>query len=442
MDNRPSWFVSANMNHGVDQTSRFLEEGIWENRYTDKYIKLVKSIQVGDRIAIKITHNRKTNLPFDFHGKLVSVMSIKAIGVVTKNKNDGNTINVKWNNSEPKEWYFFTHIRTVWKVEPDPDNWMVGALIDFAFFNKPQEVERFRNKFYNKKHLDTVKKLSYRNEIVAALMLLGKEAHLSCIQEEIRKRNRLEDIHTNPDWQAMVRGTLQRFSSDSKSFAQGEDLFYSKSFSSGIWGLRERRKEKIVHQAYSKKKFLSDVRMKSSRYEAITTMLKTKNIIILNGVTGISQKFLVENLAFSLLKEKDKSRVLMLKFQQSAFNEAFLVDDRPIEDERFLLKSEVFLEFCKKAIEDNGHDCYFIIDDINRENLSKIIGELMVLTEGIKRRNAHKSGVLDFNQYFYIPENLYIIGVINTANKNLEFIDNILRQTFNFIEIEPGRLAF
>jgi len=81
---RSYWFVGASYGGTEDQTPRFRSEGIWENGYDDKRLDLVRSMQPGDRIAIKSSFTRKHNLPFDNRGKTVSVMAIKAIGKVIK----------------------------------------------------------------------------------------------------------------------------------------------------------------------------------------------------------------------------------------------------------------------------------------------------------------------------------------------------------------------
>jgi hypothetical protein len=111
-----TWFVGAAYDTD-DQTSRFLEEGIWENGYEDKYLDLVRSVRPGDRIAIKSSYTRKHDLPFDNRGQTVSVMAIKAIGTVTENLNDGKQVRVNWKRADPvREWYFYTHRGTIWRV--------------------------------------------------------------------------------------------------------------------------------------------------------------------------------------------------------------------------------------------------------------------------------------------------------------------------------------
>ncbi len=141
------WFVGASYNRTEDQTPRFLREGIWENGYKDRYLDLVKSIKVGDRIAIKSSYTRKHDLPFDNRGQTVSVMAIKAIGTVTENLNDGRILKVDWTPlNPPREWYFFTYRNTVWRVLPG--EWTNDALIAFTFEEKGQDIDRFRNAPY------------------------------------------------------------------------------------------------------------------------------------------------------------------------------------------------------------------------------------------------------------------------------------------------------
>ena len=144
---RACWFVGATYSRTDDQTPRFLQEGIWENGYQDKYLDAVKSIQPGDRIAIKSSYTRKHDLPFDNRGQTVSVMAIKSIGTVRENLGDGRTLKVDWKPYDaPREWYFYTNRSTVWRVLPG--DWTTDALIGFTFEEKAQDINRFRNAPY------------------------------------------------------------------------------------------------------------------------------------------------------------------------------------------------------------------------------------------------------------------------------------------------------
>lgn len=141
---RASWFVGAAFGGTNDQTQRFIEEGIWQNGYQDRYLDAVRSIQAGDRIAIKASYTRKHELPFDNRGQTVSVMAIKAIGTVKENLGDGRTLKVEWKRVDPpREWYFFTNRSTIWRVLPG--DWTTDGLIGFTFDEKPQDIDRFRN---------------------------------------------------------------------------------------------------------------------------------------------------------------------------------------------------------------------------------------------------------------------------------------------------------
>ena len=141
---RGYWFVGAVWDGTDDQTSRFVQEGLWENGYDDKYLDDVRAMQPGDRIAIKSTYTRKGGLPFDNRGEPVSVMAIKATGTVTENSGDGKTVRVDWSDGEdpPREWYFTTYWKTVHRVTAASD-WKTDGLIGFAFEGQRQDLERF-----------------------------------------------------------------------------------------------------------------------------------------------------------------------------------------------------------------------------------------------------------------------------------------------------------
>ena len=138
------WFVGAFWGEDGDQTSRFLEEGIWENGDDGRFLDKVRSMRPGDRIAIKAVYRRKHGLPFDSQGNLVSVMAIKATGTITENQGDGKRVRVDWNAPEnpAREWYLHTYQPRAQRVMPG-NHWMTEGLIEFAFENKPQDIVRF-----------------------------------------------------------------------------------------------------------------------------------------------------------------------------------------------------------------------------------------------------------------------------------------------------------
>ncbi|GGH41601.1 5-methylcytosine-specific restriction enzyme B [Cribrihabitans marinus] len=136
------WFVGAAWDEG-DQTPRFLEEGIWQNGYDDKFSEHVRQMKQGDRIAIKATYTRKHDVPFENRGRAVSAMSIKAIGTITGNRGDGKTVEVSWQEVDPpREWFFYTYRTTVARARFEDDD-MARQLVAFTFDAADQDIGRF-----------------------------------------------------------------------------------------------------------------------------------------------------------------------------------------------------------------------------------------------------------------------------------------------------------
>lgn len=107
---------------------------------------------------------------------------------------------------------------------------------------------------------------------------------------------------------------------------------------------------------------------------------------------------------------------------------------------KFDLKNGIFYEFCKKAQRNKDNKYVFIIDEINRGNLSKIFGELMMLIESDKRKLEYAVPLTyakTIDETIYIPENLYLIGTMNTADRSLAIVDYALRRRFCFIDLDP-----
>ena len=150
-ERRPYWFVGAAYGGTDDQSAKFVSEGIWRNGFHNRYLDDVRSMQAGDRIAIKYSTTRKHSLPFDAEGRTVSVMGIKAIGTVTENLGDGRNVKVDWSPMTPtREWYFYTNRRTVWRVEIGKGTlpWAAEELINFTFHDEPQDHQRFLTHWY------------------------------------------------------------------------------------------------------------------------------------------------------------------------------------------------------------------------------------------------------------------------------------------------------
>lgn len=198
----------------------------------------------------------------------------------------------------------------------------------------------------------------------------------------------------------------------------------------------EDAEEQVVsYPPYDKAKFLSDVYMGETEYERLVGLLKAKKNIILQGAPGVGKTFTAKRLAYSIMGIKDQKRVMMVQFHQSYSYEDFVMGFRPTAN-GFELKKGAFYTFCKDAEVDSENDYFFIIDEINRGNLSKIFGELFMLIESDKRKAELQ--LLYSDEKFSIPENLYIIGMMNTADRSLALLDFALRRRFGFFEMHPG----
>lgn len=188
---------------------------------------------------------------------------------------------------------------------------------------------------------------------------------------------------------------------------------------------------------YTKDNFLEDVFMEEDRYNGLVNLLQYKKNIILQGAPGVGKTFLAKRLAYSILGKKAASKVEAIQFHQNYSYEDFIMGYKPV-DEGFELKEGIFYRFCKKAESDPANKYFFIIDEINRGNLSKIFGELLMLVEGDKRGASHAIKLAYRDELFSVPENLYIIGMMNTADRSLALMDYALRRRFSFFEIDPA----
>lgn len=186
---------------------------------------------------------------------------------------------------------------------------------------------------------------------------------------------------------------------------------------------------------YTKEDFLKDVYITETKYDRLASVLKKKKNIIMQGAPGVGKTFAARRLAYSIMKEKDDERIEFVQFHQNYSYEDFVMGYKPAGD-GFELKYGIFYRFCQKAANHPDQDYFFIIDEINRGNMSKIFGELLMLIEADYR---DKRVTLAYNGLsFSVPKRLHIIGMMNTADRSLAMIDYALRRRFSFFEMEPG----
>ncbi|MBE6220124.1 MAG: restriction endonuclease [Rikenellaceae bacterium] len=196
-----------------------------------------------------------------------------------------------------------------------------------------------------------------------------------------------------------------------------------------------------VKESYSKEKFLKEVYISASEYDHLYALLERKKNVILQGAPGVGKTFTAKRLAYAIMGEMDESRIEFVQFHQNYSYEDFVMGYKPTSDGGFELRAGVFHKFCNKAANDPNRKYFFIIDEINRGNLSKIFGELLMLIESDYRYKGDDKNMIRLaysDKPFSVPNNLYIIGMMNTADRSLAMIDYALRRRFSFFSMKPG----
>jgi MoxR-like ATPase len=196
----------------------------------------------------------------------------------------------------------------------------------------------------------------------------------------------------------------------------------------------------VEEQPYGVDDAMSGLFLPKEEFERILSIWRIKKNIILQGPPGVGKTFVGKRLAYALMKYQAPSRVETIQFHQSYAYEDFVQGYRPTPGGSFVLKDGIFVRFRNAALVDPNNDYVLIIDEINRGNLSKIFGELMMLIEFDKRHSSwgtRLSYAQQSDPQFYVPENLYVIGTMNTADRSLTQFDYALRRRFAFITLNP-----
>jgi 5-methylcytosine-specific restriction enzyme B len=184
---------------------------------------------------------------------------------------------------------------------------------------------------------------------------------------------------------------------------------------------------------------MADFFLPGDQAEAIIAALRRKKNVILQGPPGVGKTFVASRLAFALMGHRDKSRLSTVQFHQAYSYEDFIQGYRPYK-KGFSRRDGIFYEFCHRARLGRSRPFVFIIDEINRGNLSKIFGELMMLIEHDKRGPDHTIPLTyseSTGEQFSVPENVHLIGLMNTADRSLAMVDYALRRRFVFFDLEP-----
>ena len=324
-----------------------------------------------------------------------------------------------WLNANPKIWSF--------------SDIAVGEVQAYTLYNENGNKRRIFQNFLDAKAGDMI--IGYESNPVKQIVAIGRVS-----AEQDGEKLFFEKVEglTSPIDYATLRGCPELERMEYFQNPQGSLFKLTRGEFDFIFDLiREENPaaQEASIDTYTKSDFLDEVYMTEKRYENLVAVLRNKKNIILQGAPGVGKTFAAKRLAWSMMGEKDDSRIEFVQFHQNYSYEDFMMGYKPVED-GFELKYGIFYRFCQRAANQPDKEFFFIIDEINRGNMSKIFGELLMLIE--KDYRGTKATLAYNGLSFSVPKNLYIIGMMNTADRSLAMIDYALRRRFSFFEVEPG----
>lgn len=373
----------------------------------------------------------ENNLKYDVEKNGISIVT-KLEEEIDADSEENGPLNFWWLNANPKIWSISNHIE--------------GQRQSYTTHNEKGNKRRIYKYFEAAKPRDLI--IGYEStptKQIKAIYEVTKGIHNTANGEEIEFElvEKLEipvhwnDLKNNPALQNCEvfinnQGSLFRLTEEEYDIIR--EIIDNKNIIT----------EKLLQSSNIKKyKFTEDTDkpfISETDFLQTVALLRRKKNIILQGPPGVGKTFIARKLAYEIMQEVKDANIEMVQFHQSYSYEDFIQGLRPTQKGGFDLRDGIFYSFCQRALAHPDRPFFFIIDEINRGNLSKIFGELMMLIEADKRVEKFALKLTyaeDEEDRFYVPENLYIIGTMNTADRSLAIVDYALRRRFAFVTLQP-----
>ena len=338
------------------------------------------------------------------------------------------TLNYWWLTGSPKYW------------SPSMD-WELGRDIDYTLYNEKGNKRRIFKHFYDAKPGDVV--IAYESTPTLQIVAIGRV--VTETDGEVLYIRKTEELLSPIPYSEILNNAILKNSEPVQNRCQGS-LFHltDEEYNEVIRLIRKENPEPIIeedepqeeYESYTDKDFFKEVYIEEPQLQTLKSLLKRKKNLILQGAPGVGKTFAAQRLAYAIMGKKDDSRVKVIQFHQNYSYEDFVMGYKPNAEGDFTLVNGIFYEFCQQAKAHRDIPYFLIIDEINRGNMSKIFGELLQLIENDYR--DHPIQLAYSKQRFSVPSNLYIIGMMNTADRSLAMIDYALRRRFCFYRMAPA----
>ena len=406
---------------------------------------IVESEYMFDDTLLDYKHVRKVKWTNVGEWETDELHAMKTLTNVTRYKEYvdrlNNLIDGKEQNAKPttgRQYWWLTGSPKYWSPSND---WELGEDIDYTLYNEKGNKRRVFKHFMEAKPDDYV--IAYESTPVLQIVALGRV--VSETDGEVLYIRKNEELLSPVPYSEILNNPILKKSEPVMNRCQGSLFQLTRDEYEEIMRLiRKDNPEPIIDEeeqtedyiTYTDEDFLNDVYMDKHQLQTLKSLLSRKKNLILQGAPGVGKTYAAKRLAYAIMGEKDDERVKNIQFHQNYSYEDFVMGYKPNADKGFSLVNGIFYDICQQAKLNHNEPYFLIIDEINRGNMSKIFGELLQLIEADYRDNPIQLAYT--KQRFSVPSNLYIIGMMNTADRSLAMIDYALRRRFSFYEMKPA----